>query len=144
MFARQNGAFGTCFQLGFIPRSMESSANLSAGAGYTTTDGGMFRRARNSVSSFETSMFGSSHRVQIKEDSSSDEDSDYEPSSYSYFGNSAHRKQQQRKQPSNHFRKMRKDSIDFELFELSDKVSGVIHDFKLYNECDLPFLDPRN
>ena len=35
-------------------------------------------------------------------------------------------------------------TIEYELFELSDKLTGVIHDFPVYNESDLPFLDPRN
>ena len=62
------------FQLGFVPISEQSAACSEQGR----------RLARNSVSSFETSMFGSSHRVQIKEESSDDE-SDYDQS-YSYFG----------------------------------------------------------
>ncbi len=95
------------------------------------------RGIRTNVSSFDSnSMFSSIHRVRIQEDSSDDEaDSDYEPiSSKKYFAPG---------RPSI-LPKRRRTSIDCELFELTDKLTGDIHDFTMYNESDLPFLDPKN
>jgi hypothetical protein len=40
--------------------------------------------------------------------------------------------------------KRRRFSIDSEVFELTDKLTGQPHDFTMYNETDLPFLDPKN
>ena len=76
-------------------------------------------------------MFASSHRVQIKEESSDEEEASY-----------AFRRQKQ--QISRRRPQMYKHAISYELFELSDKLTGTMHDFKMYNESDLPFLDPRN
>jgi hypothetical protein len=63
MFRPNLGAF----QLGFIPRETSEASNRE----------GIIRRARNSVSSFESSMFCSSHRVQIKEETSDEEEPSY-------------------------------------------------------------------
>lgn len=38
----------------------------------------------------------------------------------------------------------RKPKIKYEILELEDKLSGQVHDFNLYHDRDLPFLDPRN
>jgi hypothetical protein len=38
----------------------------------------------------------------------------------------------------------RRFSIDSEVFELTDKLTGEIQDFTMYHETDLPFLDPKN
>jgi hypothetical protein len=39
--------------------------------------------------------------------------------------------------------KRSKAIVPFESFELEDKVSGAIHDFRLYRDEDLPFLNSR-
>ena len=97
----------------------------------------MTRGIRQGVSAFDSnSMFSSSHRVKIQDDSSEDEaDYDYPPiSQKKYFAQG---------RPSILPRR-RRCSIDSELFELTDKLTGESVDFTLYNETDLPFLDPKN
>jgi hypothetical protein len=34
--------------------------------------------------------------------------------------------------------------IEYEILELEDKLTGCTLDFNVYNDCDLPFLNPRN
>lgn len=120
-------SLGAGFNLGFIfPKAFKDDSAASSAVN--------MRSSRKSISSFEGSMFSSSHRVKIQDDSDSDAESDYLLSS----------KKHQNRPSILPKRVPRRPSIDSEVFELSDKLTGVINEFTVYNERDLPFLNPRN
>ena len=73
----------------------------------------------------------SSSARRLIEETDSDTETDYQQSTYTGLTSCL-----------NKWRKAKK--IDYEILELEDKLSGTIHDFHVYNDADLPFLNPRN
>lgn len=86
-----------------------------------------------SITSFDSHMF---NRPQKRVEEESDADSDYNPPTSS-FG----RLTSWLKSASGSKKPKR---ISFELLELEDKVTGNIHDFRVYQDEDLPMLNSCN
>ena len=86
-------------------------------------------RQRGSITSFDSYMFGGRKNI-IHEDNEISESSDDE-----YY------LQRSNASTAARLRKVRK--IRYDLFELEDKVSRNMHEFKMYHDSDLPFLNQK-